>query len=315
MSIWKKIGNFGKKALKYVAPAAALGASFIPGVGDALSGVIGKVGGALGNLGSSAKAQFTPDPGGANMSEYAGGSGQSVTVEGKRPGFDWTGAIGALTPVAAGAMNYFGQQNTNYANAQQAQRQMDFQASQTGSAYQRGVADMKAAGLNPMLAYSQGGAQSGGGAQATMGNELGAGANSALSAATTMQEMQKRRSEIENLAAQTNLTDAQARQSDAQTINLGADTKNKGLHAITQEIINRYTEDEKRSAIRRANAAAGMDESRIPREIAISKGADLFGRGIDAISNARDAASEGLSDLVMQAEDKIRSWSNSRKKH
>lgn len=43
-------------------------------------------------------------------------------------------------------------------NAQQAQLQRDFEERLANSAYQRAVSDMKSAGLNPYLAYSQGGA-------------------------------------------------------------------------------------------------------------------------------------------------------------
>lgn len=63
-----------------------------------------------------------------------------------------------------------GVESTNAANVAIADKQMAFQAQQSNTSYQRGMTDMKAAGLNPMLAYSQGGASSSPGAAIAMQN-------------------------------------------------------------------------------------------------------------------------------------------------
>lgn len=118
------------------------------------------------------------------------------------------GLLSLAAPIISGIMGAEGQEDANEANAEQAQRQMDFQERMSNTSYQRAIADMKAAGLNPMLAYGHGGASTPGGAQAVIGNKATAATNAALAAAqsqTAQVTNEKTRAETQNVKADTQL--------------------------------------------------------------------------------------------------------------
>jgi len=72
-------------------------------------------------------------------------------------------AKAAIGPLIGAASSAFGAQIQNEAAMAASQKQMDFQERMRGSQYQAAMADMRKAGLNPILAYQQGGAGTPGG--------------------------------------------------------------------------------------------------------------------------------------------------------
>jgi len=140
------------------------------------------------------------------------------------------GMAGAAT---GGVLDLVGGIMTNNANkdiaaeanrfsAEQTQKQMDFQERMRKTQYQTSVEDLKAAGLNPMLAVSQGGAGTPAGAsavgqQARMENPLKGVASSAATLANIKADLDLKEETANRERSQATSNEKQAQYTDALT--------------------------------------------------------------------------------------------------
>ncbi|AXH74980.1 MAG: DNA pilot protein [Microviridae sp.] len=146
------------------------------------------------------------------------------------------------------------QSRVNQQNIELAREQMSFQERMSSTAYQRAVKDMSAAGLNPMLAYSQGGASAPSGSlPSPVQNKVATGVSSANQSAQTMQAIQAM-----------DMSRAQVQQVRAQTEKIKSETLDQTLNtaALVQQIATaRATAANTEQSTERNKVATNLDVS------------------------------------------------------
>lgn len=136
-------------------------------------------------------------------------------------GFFTSLAKAAIGPLIGAGASAFGVSKQNRAARAAAQAQMDFQRESMQNRWQWTVADMRKAGINPMLAYQQGAGPALGGATYQPQNVAGAvpgAVNSALAARRLKADLRNLESTNKNIQQDTRLKKAQEQTTD----NLGA---------------------------------------------------------------------------------------------
>jgi len=181
-------------------------------------------------------------------------------------------------------------EETNRLNMEESQRNRDFQLGASNTGYQRSVADLKAAGLNPALAYSNGPASTPSGATATASapRKGDIGANLASNAKMGMGEA----AALNNTQSQTELNKVNAEVGEITSQKLSANAKE-----AEQNIEKIKAETERsRAEAQRAKMAEKVDRMNMPAKKEAARGAKIH--------NAIDADAAPIDAIL----DRIKSW-------
>ncbi|AXL15193.1 DNA pilot protein [Microviridae sp.] len=215
--------------------------------------------------------------------------------------------FGSVSGLGGAVLGFLGQQQTNQKNwditqsanaasAAQAQAQMDFQERMRQTQYQTAIEDMKKAGLNPMLAYSQGGAGVPTGAMgsvstAKMENALGAGVSGYQALATNNADLDLKASQTSATTAQAIKTEADTIQTKAMTLKTAEDTALSTQQKVNlQEQIRKL--DEEIANLRATRMLTGAQTQNVKENIAPSTDPYWYRDLKRVVSSAKDVATQ-----------------------
>lgn len=168
-----------------------------------------------------------------------------------------------------GGASIFGGSQANKTNERISDDQMRFQYNMSNTAYQRAVADMGKAGLNPMLAYQQGGASTPPGATTRVEDVISPAVSTAMQSMMVKEGINKTRAEVDQVQAATQAAKSQAMLNAQLAAKAAQDTRLQTVNADVQQATVL-------DAVERIRNEAGMSRAEFYRADEEAKHAETF---------------------------------------
>jgi len=176
--------------------------------------------------------------------------------------------IGFVGDLIGGALGSSAQKKANKANIALQREQQSWEERMSNTSWQRGTEDMKAAGMNPMLAFSQGGASTPGVSAATVEpvDAMARGVSSAATKAMQIAQIQLTQQQARKASAEADYTAAHSA-ANIPELNFRATNESQRSYAEVDKVIAEVEQLRKQGKVSDAQAAQLMEQANQIREM------------------------------------------------